>query len=569
MNQSIGESPAAIPELQHVAVRTTALGPPAKVVWNPTLPEEARREILQQLEFWASDPGRSRGARIVKNARRRTVVRIDSGGVLPVIYIKQERILGFWNRLRTCFQSTHAALEFRNAEIANRHGVDAPRALAYAQWKRGGTVYFTLSILEELPGGSQLDVYLSSGGGGEAPVSRVETAARLLAGMHGKGVDLTDCHRANVFITEKLPDFAPRIAILDLATVVFGHIPLSRRVARVAQLLHSLEGTLDPASRRGFAEAYAQAAGVPDIAVDAFVRRVREMGAKIGEERERSRDKRCVTPSSSFVVTRRPGSVLFHHRDIPPSLPQAVREQLKPGTPGTEIIKNEGRTICYKVTAGGTALFVKTIAAAGPGAAITDLFRGSRCRRAWFYGNAMMRRGLPAPRPILEEDGGWLLPWRSMLAVEWIEGAQTLQVFTTNFGSQFKHFSERRFFIEKLALAVARLHNHGVDHDDLALKNILVRKIGDLPHGFEFLFIDLEAVQSIVTEIPRDRVLRALMQLDDAPRTVTRADRIRFLSYYERATRTRFVKSEIAEIRRMLHERFERSRRDYAATGPR
>ncbi|HKE00775.1 MAG TPA: lipopolysaccharide kinase InaA family protein, partial [Planctomycetota bacterium] len=124
---------------------------------------------------------------------------------------------------------------------------------------------------------------------------------------------------------------------------------------------------------------------------------------------------------------------------------------------------------------------------------------------------------------------------------------------------------ERRAVITAVADAVARLHVRGVDHDDLSTKNFLVR------HGppVECFVIDLEAVRSLDRTLPRERILRALMQLDDCPRGVSRCDRMRFLAAYERATHSRFTRSDLAEVRRMLRDRFARSGRDFAREGPR
>ena len=228
-------------------------------------------------------------------------------------------------------------------------------------------------------------------------------------------------------------------------------------------------------------------------------------------------------------------------------------------------MKDEGRNECFIVERGGTARFVKRVRAASVFGAIVDAVRGSRGKRAWRAAHALARRGIATPRAFALVEEGFLVPMRSTLIVECLADAKNLGEVAREFAARLPRRAERARFIEKLGMAVGALHNEDVDHDDLATKNFLVR-LGDEP---QFSVIDLDAVRGWYTSLPRERILRALMQLDDAPRAVSRADRMRFLVSYEKATKTRYTREDLAEVRQLLKERFARSKRDYAKSGPR
>jgi tRNA A-37 threonylcarbamoyl transferase component Bud32 len=232
---------------------------------------------------------------------------------------------------------------------------------------------------------------------------------------------------------------------------------------------------------------------------------------------------------------------------------------------GARVVKREGRNECAVVRSGDATYFVKRVRSSSALGVLADAFRGSRGKRAWRAAHALSRRGLPTPRAHALAEWGFLLPSRSALLTQSLEKAETVQEVAAKLDTVFRDRGERVRFLTSLGELVGRLHNADVDHDDLALKNILVVD----PRNPRFYFIDLDAVVGWRKGLTKVRVLRALMQLDDAPRTVSRTDRMRVLAAYERTTRLHLTREDLAEIRRMLRERFARSGRDYAATGPR
>jgi tRNA A-37 threonylcarbamoyl transferase component Bud32 len=359
------------------------------------------------------------------------------------------------------------------------------------------------------------------------------------------------------------------MAVLDVATARLGPVSARARIERVAQLLHSLQDTLGYDERRAFVERYARETGLTLTALDDFAREVRAEEQRIQRTRERSRDKRCLVESTEYYVRRGLRRRVFARREITPEeiaffggIGKSLGEM---AARGARVVKDEGRNECFVVERGGTARFVKRVRASSFFGALVDAVRGSRGRRAWRAAHALTRRGIATPRAFALVEEGFLVPMRSTLIVEHLADANNLGEVAREIGARLPRRAERARFIESLGRAVAALHNEDVDHDDLATKNFLVR-LGPEP---QVSVIDLDAVRGWHAPLARERILRALMQLDDAPRAVSRADRMRFLVAYEKATKMRYTREDLAEVRRLLKERFARSKRDFAKSGPR
>lgn len=559
-----GGEPRAAPAVSE------STGAPTILRINGRIDPEIRAFVAEHIVMFAGDAARIPGARVVKAARRRTVARIEAARIgapaaMPNIYIKQERVLGFANSLRSMAADSHARLEYIHAIQLNIRGVLAPRAVAYAEWRVATFVKNTVSIMEEFPSGIELDAFFTKVESSARAKACAAVAARL-AELHARGVDLTDCHKANLLVVPDGGIESLQLALLDLSTVRLRSLRSGARVARLAQLLHSLEPVLDARERKSFIEYYAREANIPAVSVDAFVRGVREGQAAVAMERDRSRDRRCLVQSTEFAVERGLARRVYKRRDAADAEIRGVLAAATAGS-GAKLIKKDGRAECYLVPGDVPgAKFIKFIVSNGLPDECAALFRGSRGYRAWKYSHALRRRGISTPRAHALVESGFLLTKQSALVFDAIGGAVTLQEFCANFNDRFAGQRERRRFIEEFAAFIAKIHLSRVDHDDFAIKNFLLRSGRD---GWEFFVIDLEAVHSVGRDLEDDRHRRAMMQLDDAPRAVSRADRMRFLTCYEKLTKRRFTLREIAEIRRLLRERFARSKRDYAATGPR
>lgn len=522
-------------------------------------------ETRARVALWSGDLTRLPSAAIVKSTRRRVVARVPDDGSYPAVYVKQESIFGAWGRLRVWMSGSHAEREFRNAGELARRGIPGPRPVLFAAWKSRGWTVRTLSVTEELSGGTRLDEYLDGFEGERRREAIAEIASNLQA-IHSREIDLTDCHRANLLVLAGAHGSKLQLALLDVGTVRFHVLGVARRIERLGQLLHSLRPVLTYEERRLFVERYARAIGVGQAVLEDWVREVRAAEEAVHRRRERSRDRRCVVDSTEFAVRRSWTTRIFARRSVPLEvIRRAASSAGSAGAHGVQLVKKEGRNECVVVSIDGHDCFVKRVTAESFLGCLADAVRGSRGRRAWRAAHAFARRGMPAPRALGLIEEGFLVPVRSTLVSERLAGALTLQEVAAQFGKWFESRAERTRFLTKLGELVGRLHNFDLDHGDLAVKNILVVN----PKDPEFYFIDLEAVEGWYRPISRERMLRALMQLDDAPRAVTRADRMRVLVAYERIREIHLTRDDIGEIRQMLRSRFARSGRNYPATGPR
>lgn len=539
---------------------------------------ERAAEVRARLRGWAEDPARLPGARLVKQGRKRTVVRLPELAPLPAIYVKQERVLGGYERIKSALRRSHARVEYENGLALRAMGVLAPSPICYAEWADGPFLQKTLTAFEELAGAPQVDAFLAPLRDEERKRA-IAAVARALASAHARGVDLIDCHRGNllVFASAEGGIDGLRLAMLDLASVRLRAPDEEDRVRRVGQLIHSLREVLLQSERAELARKYAAAAGLPVTEIGRFECEALEAERAVHEQRERSRDRRCLVDSTEFAVEHSASKRIFRRRDVAldmlVSLAQLGKDERALEADGARILHSEGRNLGFVVEGSDgrgerRRFFVKRTRASSLFGAVVDAVRGSRGRRAWKAAHALARRGVPTPKAYGLIEEGPFVPLSSTLVVELIEGSVTLREIAARFPDLFPLRIARARFLEQLGTAVGKLHSQCVFHDDLATKNVLVQLPKAPGEAARFHFIDLDAVRRVGPAMPRELYLRALMQLDDCPRTVSRVDRLRFLIAYESALGTRFPKSDLVEVRRMLRERFLRSKRDFAKDGP-
>src|SRR4030095_16421244 len=66
---------------------------------------EHEPDVRARLRSWADETSRAAGARVVKQSRVRTVLRMPANPPLPSLYVKIHRVLGAWNSLRSAIRS--------------------------------------------------------------------------------------------------------------------------------------------------------------------------------------------------------------------------------------------------------------------------------------------------------------------------------------------------------------------------------------------------------------------------------------------------------------------------------
>ncbi len=130
-------------------------------------------------------------------------------------------------------------------------------------------------------------------------------------------------------------------------------------------------------------------------------------------------------------------------------------------------------------------------------------------------------------------DRLWGPFYRDRLATRELEGARDL------WAAVRENFSERRALLEAAARAIRTMHERGVDHGDLNLKNILIRREGVALKGY---IIDFDKAGFFPGGLPAakarrnlSRLRRSIRKLDSDRRYISDADWKDFAGFYGRA----------------------------------
>jgi serine/threonine protein kinase len=156
-------------------------------------------------------------------------------------------------------------------------------------------------------------------------------------------------------------------------------------------------------------------------------------------------------------------------------------------------------------------------------------FRRSKGLKAWVAGNGLQVRKIVSVKPLaLAEGGGKRGTHGSFLLMEAVKEGQELDRYLLR---GFKDFSEKRRFIRTCATWLADLHRREIFHKDMKTCNIIAC---EREGSWSFCLLDLEDV-TLNKRVKEKELFRSLLQLNTStPRTITRADRVRFLEEYLR-----------------------------------
>jgi UDP-glucose:(heptosyl)LPS alpha-1,3-glucosyltransferase len=170
---------------------------------------------------------------------------------------------------------------------------------------------------------------------------------------------------------------------------------------------------------------------------------------------------------------------------------------------------------------------------------ITSLLKFSLPRNAmdeWKNVLAFHTSGIPTMVPISAGSKKHFgLKKESFLLTREIEGVERLDHYLPRHFSpplNIHHIKEKRTLIKELALLVRRMHLSGLNHRDLYLCHILAKK--DVSNSWKIYFADLHRVDQREKVSLRWKVkdLAALNYSADK-NIITRADRLRFIKYYQ------------------------------------
>ena len=207
------------------------------------------------------------------------------------------------------------------------------------------------------------------------------------------------------------------------------------------------------------------------------------------------------------------------------------------------------RTLLTRVDDDQTSVVVKEYVPGGghPGlrGRLTLLVRPDRGLAAFHVGIGCRERGLPTPAPLAllrQQKLG-----RSYLLMELFSGggAAPLHRFLEALAAD-EADSQQRELAREVGRYIATMHGLGIDPNDLAAQNVLVRRRSQ-GEGFDVALIDWDDVR-LRPRVSRRRTVRHFIQLADLPDSVPLKDRFRGLRAYRLASGRRLRRREVDAI---------------------
>jgi len=457
------------------------------------------------LTRWLAD-GR---AQAIWNRAGRSIYLVRLGD--RAVCVKQHRSDGLVTALANLVRGSAARREWNGAIEALRRGVPTAQPVAFGEQRTRGWPRASTLVTQLIDGAEPLNQLVRDRIEPLASARRqvlrrraVDRVARLVAAVHEAGLRHPDFHAGNLLVVPDELEAPGRLGVwlIDLAGARFSG-PLDWAAARADLVVLHAEwfDRLSVAERWRFFWTYVKyrpRLQIPprDVVVDQLDRGARAHSRRI----DRRRDRRALRVNRDFLVLRRPGRRLHGARE----LPDAVLEQLVE-RPDAAIFDALDRPIKISHTTlmvraewsspdGSISAALKRCRPRGVWKSFLDRFRRSRAMRGWYYGHALAARRIATARPLAVCDARrwhgasnlpawlrWFVPRESYLAVEWLEGAENLHLWTWRWAQRPDAERLRRAArcAESLGRLLGRMHARRVSHRDLKASNLLVADAGD------------------------------------------------------------------------------------------
>lgn len=504
------------------------------------------RAQLEPRRLRLDDWLRSGPAHVVKKSRHRTVYRID----LPEgrFYLKRYYPRGIARDLLDWLRGPASRREWRKSLLLAERGIATVRPVALGQVAgRVGSLFLT----EELAGACPLTEFLTAQLADLPPDERgalrarlVVELARFIAAAHDAGVTHDDLHPGNVMLRYTADRGELELALIDLPGVSVGR-KLTWRASRdnLVMLRASFEGLALPDEFLGFWKVYRGLRSDVVPADDAAA--LADIARRVAEYRRRllsSRDKRCCDSNRDFQTIEAGKSRGYAVRAVDSQTLQQMVEQperlLRDNlhrpvklTRGTQLVEARLET-----NEGVLALAYKRYRSRNWWKLLVDQLRGSRARRSWKAGHALLARGIATPRPLLCIEPRRRVSAASYLGTTWIDNARNLHELAWELAWTAPAERARRVAAcaESLGAVVGRLHAWRYSHRDLKACNLLIVEGAE---GVTSYVVDLDGVQRRWW-LSRRVIARNLSRLATSLSHyawISRTQRWRFLRAYARA----------------------------------
>lgn len=491
-------------------------------------------------------------AQLIKQGPRRAVYRVDTAD--HRFFVKHYRCPSWRQAARHLFQASASRREYRRALETARRQIPTVTPVAVGERRHRGLVYDNYLVTEAIGDCCPFDDYVRRVLPGfdratQARLRRTLTLglAKHCAAAHRAGVDHRDFHAGNLLVrfgrtTASDGLSCPELFLIDLPSVRLSRAMSWRRAAAGLVMLGSAWSAL--ASRSDcwrFWRAYLRER--PELRLADMRRTALQLVGRIGARRRRiarGRDRRSLADNRDFYRLRADGAAAIAVRDVPPNellrLLGDPRRPLVDGVHRPYKLAHRSVVVEGRLSLGGEATRVayKRVRAKNWWKALLFCFRRSPALQAWYFGHALLLRGIATARPLAVIERRWFgLRGESYLATQWIEGAVNLHLYAWRLAE--RPLSERQRRTRQTAVAlgrlVGRMHGWRVSHRDMKACNVLVV---ERPDGVDCILIDADSVR-IGRRLPgwlqALNLARLAVSLVAHP-WVSNGDRLRFLRAY-------------------------------------
>jgi tRNA A-37 threonylcarbamoyl transferase component Bud32 len=461
------------------------------------------------------------------------------------------------DRLKTMLLPSRAETEWTIGRQMLARGLPVAEPLGFGVKRSGGVGTGAILFQRLIPDCVSMAEYLGRNASwSETSGELLVSLGELLRQLHAEGFWHPDLHTGNLLV-----DSARKLWIVDLhATGRISPVPTRRRMADLSKLVFSLDGLVGEEGLRTLLKSYSHAAG--DAEVEETLSHLRAKADSLRRRRIRSRAKRCVKTSGSFVIETVNGKRIYRRREFDTRvvLEAISRHKEIRASGGTGLIKQTSKSAVTSVVLENAPekLYVKEFSNGGLIRLVESLFLSHRGRRAWKANHRLRLLGALCAEPLaLLEERRLGLPRTSYLVTKEIPNACRLNEFLVH---NYFRVSERltreqtrqkRKFIRDGARAFREFHSRNIYHKDMSPKNLLVStENGET----RFYCVDSDSIQ-FPRRLSLRRKIKNLAQLNGLPGCITATDRLRFCKEYFELNRFDTKHRLILSVVRLLSER--------------
>ena len=458
------------------------------------------------------------------------------------IFIKRHRRRHWKDDVKSIFLPSKAFLEWKTLLQFKRLQLPVPNPLAYGEKRKYGILQDSCLVTEALASAKPLKDYLSR----ETGVSRskndfvrrqvvVSRLAEWVGRLHEKGVYYRDLHGGNIVCQE---DSAEEVQVffVDTGKARFAAKTTPGRQARDLALLHNSLPSGTRTEKVRFLQTYLKEAPATPLDWKKFFREIDRIAQALTERHIKSRNKRCLKRSTSFMVKASGKRKYYFRREFSEeNIDRTVAEierKARPPQKDGHGKKERRELICLKLAhTDHHAAICARYFQHGRIERVKSVFGYSPGKIAWFKSNGLVVRDVPTPLPLaLVEENDCIGLKTSMLITEDLSRLDRLDKYMA------EHFTypdrkpqphQRNVFITTLVGSLKHAYGKRVYFKRLSAKEIFVEEMA----GGSWRFYFGNAALAVLNRgVSRKQQSSNLMQLNASlSGTVDRKDQLRFL----------------------------------------